>query len=52
MGLVTVLTIRTFPDHWVHGMNMTSIRASTTAVSCSVATPSSESLSNDGEKPN
>ena len=33
-------------------MNVTSTCASTTAVSCSVATSSSESLPNNGEKPN
>ena len=33
-------------------MNVTFTHASTTAVSCSVATSSSESLPNDGEKPN
>ena len=33
-------------------MNVTSTCASTTAVSCSVATSSLEALSNDGEKPN
>ena len=33
-------------------MNVTSTCASTTAVSCSVATSSLESLPNDGEKPN
>ena len=32
--------------------DVTSTRASTTAVSCSVATSSSESLPNDGENPN
>ena len=34
------------------GMNVTSTNTSTTAVSYSVATSSSESLPNDGEKPN
>ena len=33
-------------------MNVTSTSASTTLVSCLVATLSSESLPNDGEKPN
>ena len=33
-------------------MNVTSTHASTTAVSCLVATSSSESLPNDGVKPN
>ena len=33
-------------------MNVPPTHASATAVSCSVATASSESLSNDGEKPN
>ena len=33
-------------------MNVTSTRASTTAIICSVATSSSEFLPNDGEKPN
>ena len=34
------------------GMNVKSTRVPTTAVSCSVVTSSSESLPNDGEKPN
>ena len=42
-----------FPDHQSCGMNVTSTRASTIAVaSCSVATLLSESLPNDGERPN
>ena len=34
------------------GMNVTSTHASTTAFGCLVVTTSSESLLNDGEKPN
>ena len=43
MDFVIVQTARIFPNYHV---------ASTTPVSCSVATSSSESLPNDGEKPN
>ena len=48
MDLVTVQTIKKFLDYRMCGTNVTS----TTAVSCSVTTLSSESLSNDGEKLN
>ena len=49
---MTVLTIRIFPDHCVVAMNVKSTHIPTTAVNCSVATSSSESLPNDGEKLN